>query len=286
MRTENSQVFRVFNPQIYIGAGFALLSGILTFAVMEINYAFLFRPKPTNNYYDAMFVATMSSIPITEVILYCLLLDSTINAYTIFKFILPMVTGILLILGNAYASGSVWVAWSIIVALISYRQLRVKSFEFTPKCKRRQIEGFYTAFTLIISGAFIYFMIWQPWSGDVESFIRWHPYSSKIEFVWRGIYGAYTLMLLWTILEDPVKHKDFILFVGVSGLLHATVMLILNILADIGGYRNGNREHLYGDILVWYIISFVNLVAFKSLYIKRLTANDYDDLEDTLSDPL
>lgn len=54
-----------------------------------------------------------------------------------------------------------------------------------------------------------------------------------------------------------LRHRLFVLFLCISGFIHATTMLFDNRLSKEG---NDNVEHLYGDILGWYLISIVSIV--------------------------
>jgi hypothetical protein len=59
-------------------------------------------------------------------------------------------------------------------------------------------------------------------------------------------------MMFWTGLEDPLhKHLAFTTYLGLSGFLHATVMLLMNLWERAHGRANGNPEHLYGDVAGW-----------------------------------
>lgn len=61
-----------------------------------------------------------------------------------------------------------------------------------------------------------------------------------------------TVMMFWSGLEDPLhKHLAFITYLAISGCLHATVMLAMNLWERARGGPNGNPEHIYGDIAGW-----------------------------------
>ena len=93
-------------------------------------------------------------------------------------------------------------------------------------------------------------------SGPPELFVRWHPYNSSLELVWRGIFATYAIMMIWSALHNPGKNLAFIVYISISGGLHSTTMLIMNLIS----MKNGNYEHLYGDIALWYIISFISSI--------------------------
>lgn len=110
----------------------------------------------------------------------------------------------------------------------------------------------YSLFLCLVAAAFLSFPVPRPWSGPPEPFVRWHPYSTAAELVWRGVFGCYAAMMLWAGVEDPLgKHFVFVCYLGLSGCVHASVMLGMNLWQRAVGGPNGNAQHLYGDVAGW-----------------------------------
>uniref|UniRef100_A0A383W017 Uncharacterized protein n=1 Tax=Tetradesmus obliquus TaxID=3088 RepID=A0A383W017_TETOB len=129
-------------------------------------------------------------------------------------------------------------------------------------CSRPAAAWAYSLFLCLIAAAFLAFPVPRPWSGPPEPFVRWHPYSTAAELVWRGVFGCYAAMMLWAGLEDPLgKHFVFVCYLGLSGCVHASVMLGMNLRQRAVGGPNGNAQHLYGDVAGWYAIGIASIIA-------------------------
>jgi hypothetical protein len=64
--------------------------------------------------------------------------------------------------------------------------------------------------------------------------------------------------------RDPLgRGKEFLLALGLSGLLHAGVMAVDNFVSALRGGLNGNPEHAYGDVLGWFLIGALALAAIR-----------------------
>ncbi|WIA22282.1 hypothetical protein OEZ85_004602 [Tetradesmus obliquus] len=71
-------------------------------------------------------------------------------------------------------------------------------------------------------------------------------------------------LLLGTLhgVEDPLgKHFVFVCYLGLSGCVHASVMLGMNLWQRAVGGPNGNAQHLYGDVAGWYAVGIASIIA-------------------------
>lgn len=74
--------------------GFLFLAVLNTFGTSGTSYEYLFRPQPTNIYYDFMFVAICLGVAISDWTLYFLGIGhSSSNTYLFLKLLLPFVIG-------------------------------------------------------------------------------------------------------------------------------------------------------------------------------------------------
>ncbi len=88
---------------------------------------------------------------------------------------------------------------------------------------------YYSIVLILWAIAFFVFPVFQSWAGPPEAFVRWHPYNQNAELVWRGIFACYAFMMIWTATHNPGKNLAFSLYLGISGGLHSTAMLIMNL---------------------------------------------------------
>ncbi len=129
---------------------------------------------------------------------------------------------------------------------------------------------------------FIIFPVFQSWAGPPEPFVRWYPFNLDIELVWRGIFATYALLMLYTAFYGPTENNiGFVVYIGISGMFHSTVMLVMNLVEARNGNLNGNMEHLYGDIAGWYLVGLFSLiVCVASWKNMRLRVHDTQGLHD------
>jgi hypothetical protein len=117
--------------------------------------------------------------------------------------------------------------------------------------------------SLLLAGlglVFIAFPVTQPWTGPVEPFVRWHPFSPQIENIWRGIFASFALAMIVAATGPGDRHRSFSLALGSSGILHGLVMAVDNLWSMKSGGPNGNIEHLYGDVAGWALIGLLGLI--------------------------
>jgi hypothetical protein len=64
-----------------------------------------------------------------------------------------------------------------------------------------------SAVLLTLAAAFVAFPVLQPWSGLPEPFVRWHPYSTDAELVWRAIFLAFAIGMEIVPQFGPVERR-------------------------------------------------------------------------------
>lgn len=307
-------------------AAYLLLPPLLTFGTAGAAYEPLFRPPPSNDFYDGMLIAVCASITLVELLrawalhgavhaphlpsdhlppsrpaarsmgnlmraLTCSTSDVAAapelsNAFLVFEVLLPLLMGSLYCAAGAYGSGAVWLALgAALLALLVTASWPATSqvhahcsastagagdsdsdgadglltiaaaaaapapapaaaaaiaWAWRPARKRTPMAWVYSAFLAIIAIAFLAFPVAQPWEGPPEPFVRWHPYGEAGELVWRGIFAAYALCMLWAAAEGPLtKHLLFVVYLAVSGFVHATAMLAMCLAERASGGLNG-----------------------------------------------
>lgn len=76
----------------------------------------------------------------------------------------------------------------------------------------------------------------------------------------------------------PRKHSASIFFFFCNlhcriWAVHATFMLIANLISREKGLPNGNPQHLYGDVLGWYLISIFSALNLIGVTLQHLSLN-------------
>jgi hypothetical protein len=245
-----------------------------------------FKSTPTNDSYDAMFVAVTATLGLMQA--YSGLLESKFNssyawynALDVFEILLSLLTFVLSFSAGIVGAGITYLLYflfvlttTIILRKVQTNNLQESSLQLKIKPKRSTFY-FLAAFYSLFAIGFIVFPVSQPWD-TVALFVRWHQYTVNGELVWRGVFFSYAFCFLYCLLDPFAIHRKFVQYVALSGFLHATVMLVLNLVAanseDIETKtKNGNHEHLYGDIAGWY---FISLVSALSLLINNLFEKD------------
>jgi hypothetical protein len=247
---------------------FGVLPVLLTFAATSAHYEGLFTAG--NMFYDGMLVAVCISIPLTHHWNHAVLpsddssSEAESGAFTAFQIALPTLVAILSFAAGFPAAGGIWLVFAILLAVASVALLGLKGIcrSWAPDRARGCGLWAYSVLLFMVATGFIAFPVARSWSGRPQDFVRWHPYSTSGELVWRGIFACYALGMYWTAIEGPgQRQRCFVRYLAVSGLLHATVMLIMNLSARGAGAANGNAEHLYGDIAGWYLVGVVSAVV-------------------------
>lgn len=116
---------------------------------------------------------------------------------------------------------------------------------------------------LTLGTVFILFPVTKPWTGPVEPFVRWHPFSPEIETVWRGIFASFAVAMIVAAWDPGRRHRPFLLALGLSGTCHGLFMGADNLIAAWAGTANGNLEHLYGDVAGWLAIGLISLAYWR-----------------------
>ena len=268
-----------------------ILPASLSFGVMSNSDSVVaqFRSTPTNDYYDGMFVAVTASLAFVHSFVvmtqyrylssglvpfddenpsiasavclpqYC----HPINALYVFEFLLLLSLSTLNYAAGMIASGVIWTVVGLALFALHFNFFRWCTYQ-QEKLQLSWIDApsistfrraVLTFFYVIWGIAFIVFPVSQSWGGFVEPFIRWITFTDSGELVWRGIFASYALGFFTCVLDPFNRHLLFILFVAVSGFLHASFMLAANLYSHAHGLPNGNREHLFGDIAGWFVVA-------------------------------
>jgi hypothetical protein len=270
-----------------------VLPASLSFGVAS-NAESAFRSTPTNDFYDGMFVAItaalalvhmfivlsqyrqLDSVPVkvladeesapsvTAASVFCLPLSyHPISALYGFELMLLFFLATLNYVAGMVASGAVWTVAFISVSALHFnfyrwcshlqetQRLRWTDAPPVSTVRRAVLTFFYVLWGI----GFLAFPVFQSWSGPPQSFVRWFAFTESGELVWRGIFASYAAGFFSCVFDPFNRHAMFILYVAVSGLLHAGFMLVANLYSHAHGLANGNREHLYGDIGGWFLVA-------------------------------
>jgi hypothetical protein len=157
-------------------------------------------------------------------------------------------------------SALVWGIGLLTTALLVFKQ--AKAERMLPRLRgvpRTPADWVASGLLLALAIVFILFPVSKPWSGPVEPFVRWHPFSPEIESIWRGIFGSFAIAMAVAAFDPGMRHRPFLLALGLSGMFHALFMGADNLLAAQAGTANGNPEHLYGDVAGWFAIGVASI---------------------------
>ncbi len=215
-----------------------------------------FRTQPPNLSYDAMWIAASAGIGLASLIL--LRAAPTSLRWTAQDLFEPM-TAAVLALANWFAAAPgtalLWTAatFALLLALVS----QPGSSEAPTSPARRSPTAWTASFLLILLAVlFLLGPVLHPvWNGPEQPFVRWHPFSAPGELVWRGIFFCFAIGMMITAWDPLRRHRPFLLVLAWSGLFHATEMAADNRMSAAMQGMNGNHEHLYGDVLGWYVIA-------------------------------
>jgi len=282
----NSRCERIMNKRInaLVVIGFIFLPILLTFGSAGTSYQVLFVPQKRNSFYDAMQVAIFCSVGVTEVACGISSTDlqgtnnnKEFDSFKYFQIVVSFLCGITYFYGSAYVSGFFWILFCILLCS-SFVFRKEVTFKWHFISERGKYGWFYTGFFIIFSIGLIAFPVSQPWSSSPEPFIRWHPYTIPGELVWRGIFFSYSSSIIYSCAEHPLgKHVVFVLYVGISCIIHSVVMLGMNINQKVKGQPNGNPEHLFSEIPGFFIVGILNLIGVW--YSCALAVPNDDDLQ-------
>ena len=270
-----------------------ILPASLSFGVAS-NAESVFRSTPTNDFYDGMFVCVTAALALVHVFavlshyrqlnsapvkvfsdeenapstnaasVVCLPLSChPVSALYGFELMLLLVLATLNYVAGMVASGAVWT-----VAFVAISALHFHLYRWCSRLQETQrlcwtdappVSSFrravLTFFYVLWGIAFLAFPVFQSWSGPPQSFVRWFAFTESGELVWRGIFASYAAGFFACVFDPFNRHAMFILYVVVSGLLHAVFMLIANLYSHAHDLPNGNREHLFGDIGGWFFVA-------------------------------
>ena len=197
-----------------------------------------------NESYRNMFIAAASGIGLTE--LYLLRVPPrAFDALGIFELSLAMGLALGSIAIHAVIPTAFWFAAPAAIGLSRY--VGASCEEQFPARGNIAVNSVLYA----LAAAFLAFPVLQQWSGPPEPYLRWRPYSPDAELVWRAVFLAFAVGMTVAARDPFGRGKDFLLALGVSGLLHASVMAVDNLVSALRGGSNGNPEHVYGDVLGW-----------------------------------
>ena len=231
----------------------------------------LFRPQPFNASYDAMFIAATAGIALASLWIVATgdpsagrhvpVSWSWWNALDLFELMLCAALGAGNLAAGAVASAVVWgVAFAVLGALTVMLAGAERSVSMSPPPGRTGMAVTASILLVVMAVLFIAFPVLQPWSGPPEPFVRWHPFSEHAELVWRGIFLSFAAAMLLAALDPLGRHRFFMILLVTSGFLHAGEMAVDNLCAARMGGMNGNAEHLYGDVLGWFVIAAASLI--------------------------
>ncbi|HVO62901.1 MAG TPA: hypothetical protein VMT53_18370 [Terriglobales bacterium] len=236
-----------------------------------------FRARPYNNSYDAMFIAAMAGIGLTS--FWALVVArrqarsaaeilpawfSWLNGFIVFEVMLSGCLVLLNFMAGAPATALVW-ALAFLSLLVSTVVLQSSQREsvFVPPQSRGLVTLLASALLIAFAALFIAFPVLKPWSGPPEPFVRWHPFGLETELLWRGIFLSFAAGMLITASDPAGRHRLFMVALVLSGYLHAAEMCADNLRSASMGNMNGNPEHLYGDVLGWFVIASLSLLFLK-----------------------
>ena len=238
-----------------------------------------FRARPLNDSYDAMFIAAMAGIGLTSIWAifagrkrssrtlrqtYIPLYFSWRNAFDLFELCACASLAITNVAAGVLGSAIVWaVAFFILIGLSVAVAREQKESAFEGRLIRTAWTWAMSALLVVFASLFIAFPVLQSWSGPPELFVRWHPFSVPAELIWRGVFFSFAFGMLLTAFDPSGRHSLFIVALVLSGYLHAAEMAADNLFSAHMGHRNGNHEHLYGDILGWFAIASFALLFLR-----------------------
>jgi hypothetical protein len=234
---------------------------------------------------------THLSSPTVTLSLYC----HPLSSFFTFEFSILLALSVLNFVAGMVASGAVWT-----IACVGLFILHFKFYQWCiddnqrgikliwvdalalSLCRRILLSVLYVLWGI----GFIAFPVARPWDGRVAPFVRWFAYTVSGELVWRGIFASYALGFFVCTLDPFNRHSVFVLYVAVSGFLHACFMLTANLYSYYHSPQlpNGNREHLFGDIAGWFVISLFSAAILLGSSVCGFDKIDSNDLVDSESD--
>lgn len=183
-----------------------------------------------------------------------------LNAFDLFEVFTCASLGILNFVVGAPGSGLLWSAAFCLLAgtaVVTHTQKEIVVEAFSP---RTILIWTMSAFLVAFATLFILFPVLQPWSDPPEPFVRWHPFALTAELIWRGVFLSFVSSMLLTAFDPGGRRRPFIVLLVLSGSLHAGEMVVDNLLSARMRGTNGNLEHLYGDVLGWFVIASLALL--------------------------
>lgn len=222
--------------------------------------------------YDGMLIAAGFGVGLAQLLLSRRtgldVQDRVGHALDVFEVAVMAALAALYAQAGIYGSALVWsVGLGITgVGLLNQRRAERHLADSVRPCARPRtaLDLIASALLLSIAVIFIAFPVTKPWTGPVEPFVRWHPFSPEIETVWRGIFASFAVAMAVAALDPGHRHRHFLLALGCSGICHAAFMAADNLLAAWYGRDNGNVEHLYGDVAGWLLIGLASLAYWRA----------------------
>ena len=233
-----------------------------------------FRARPFNLSYDAMFIAATAGIGLTPIwILFSPYRErrhgtnrslgtsyTWRNAFDLFELFASASLGVLNFVAGVSGSGMLWLAAFLLLLGGTLRISQAeKDVTLAKSSHRTLLSRMASVYLLIVAILFIVFPVLQPWSGPPEPFVRWHPFSPSGELIWRGVFLSFAFGMILTAFDPFGKHRSFLVMLVFSGFLHSGEMAIDNLLSMRNSGMNANPEHLYGDVLGWFVIASVSV---------------------------
>jgi hypothetical protein len=183
------------------------------------------------------------------------------NAFDLFELVAVAALGTLNIVTGAPGSGFIWLISLALLSLSTWFLSQTeKGVSIEKHVSKTTLAKVTSVFLVAMAFLFIAFPVLQPWSGPPEPFVRWHPFSPLGELVWRGIFLSFSFGMLLTATDPLGKHRTFLVALVFSGYLHSGEMAVDSLLSMQMNGMNANPEHLYGDVLGWFVIASVSLL--------------------------
>jgi hypothetical protein len=256
---------------------------VLTLFVSRITpWSDAFCTRPANSSYDAMFVAATAGIGITSILALVRHAQSNRepgndrlrpsmswrNAFDVFEILLCVTLSLCSFAARVPGSAWIWLIAFLILVLTSMAvAMEQKPLQFLALPRRRVLSSIASVILLICALLFLAGPVLHPdWAGPAQPYVRWHPFSHSGELIWRGIFLSFALGMVLTATDPLGRHRIFLRMLTASGYLHASEMAADNLFSLHMHSMNGNREHLYGDVLGWFVIA---TVSFSLLALSR-----------------
>ena len=156
---------------------------------------------------------------------------------------------------GCYATGILWLMLGTIPSILSAAILCGMKLPSTTetlvtisgrRCAGCDGRGIALRVVLIIFGVgLVAAPIPLPWSGPHGPFIRWQGFSVDVVLLWRGTFCNFAAHNWLAAADPPGRHRPYVAFMAIQGIVHATVMLEDNRITAARGQPNRNWEHAF-----------------------------------------